>query len=383
MELVANIRDFKKKRLNLSQKSICLATNLLYKTNKIMKNYWLLLLGFAYSSFLFAQAPQTPQLSSGNLVWMVQKDKYGLFNTVTKAFVVPPKYDKAEFYGENLSMVKAGKVYSFLGNDGELLTEQQFDTTINFSATLVLAKQANKFVLIPKENLTASGMGFAVAKLTLDEEYDNILVSYTDNFAVVERDGKFGYIDENGDEIIGLQYENASLFDEGVAAVAVGGKWGAIDKTNAILIDFKYEAMSYFLGGQAIAKNKKNKWGLIDKNGVVLIAFKYNFLTRLNDEGVAIAQKGKGYGLIDVNENVLAPFQYEFEEQYAGILQLCEGYVWLKKVGKWGTINLNGETVIPFRYDILNSTDGETARVWLNDKLQIIDNQGNCLQNCE
>ena len=78
-------------------------------------------------------------------------------------------------------------------------------------------------ILTSKENLTSDNLGFAAGKLSLDNEYDRVIVSYADNYAVVELDGKFGYINEDGEEVISLKYEAATLFDGDIAAVGGNG----------------------------------------------------------------------------------------------------------------------------------------------------------------
>ena len=345
--------------------------------------YLLLALLFVFSTNLFSQTTKMPQLKSGHLAWVTKSDKYGLYNTKLKRFIIEPRYDKAEFYGKDLSRIKIGKFYGFINNRGKKLSELRYETTINFSKTLILAKETNKFVLIPKENLTSDNLGFAAGKLTLDNEYDRVIVSSTDNYAVVELAGKLGYINEEGVEVIPLKYEAATLFDDGVASVKFEDTWGAINKKDKTIIDFKYKVMGGFQDGYAVAKNKKSKWSFIDGTDKPLFSFKYDFLTPMNDEGVAIAkQKGK-YGLIDQVGQIVVPIEYGFEEEYSGLLQICEGYIWLKKDNKWGTVDHSGKNIIPFKYDILHSTNGEEAKVWLGNKMQIIGKDGQCLQNCE
>ena len=41
----------------------------------------------------------------------------------------------------------------------------------------------------------------------------------------VEKNGKWGYIDDNGNEIIPCVYDDTKQFKHGLAVVYVGGKW--------------------------------------------------------------------------------------------------------------------------------------------------------------
>ena len=48
--------------------------------------------------------------------------------------------------------------------------------------------------------------------------------------ALVKKDGKFGFVTEQGKVVIPLIYDEALAFAEDRAAISVGGKWGFIDK---------------------------------------------------------------------------------------------------------------------------------------------------------
>jgi hypothetical protein len=48
--------------------------------------------------------------------------------------------------------------------------------------------------------------------------------------------GKWGLIDESGNEIIALKYDEAVPFYHGLAAVCLNGKWGYIDESGKQVI---------------------------------------------------------------------------------------------------------------------------------------------------
>lgn len=103
--------------------------------------------------------------------------------------------------------------------------------------------------------------------------------------------GSFNY-----EQIIEPQYEDASIFNENLAAVRKDGKWGYIDKDNNVVIPFIYGYASFFAEGLAVVgvlePQEYNRWdwetlqsvpdvrdvvslGRIDKEGN-FIPFKYN-----------------------------------------------------------------------------------------------------------
>ncbi len=349
-----------------------------------MRQYSLILLLVVNVIQGYTQPPRTKLNNTKtptNLEWVEENGKWGLYDFKLKKFIVPPQFEDAEFYGNQFSTVKQGDKYKIINHKGESLMAD-FDTTVNFSRSLILAKRGEKYLFLVKKKLIQGSLGF-VNQLTLEKEYDQVIMSYNDDFSVVGLNGKFGYINEEGDEIIPLNYDAATIFEGGIAAVKMEEKWGVIDKSNEIVIDFKYKIMRRYRNGYAVAKNNRGKWGMIDAQDKPHIPFKYQYLSPYNDENISIARFKKRYGLLDENGTIIVPFQYEFDETYSGLLHICMNYMWFKKDGKWGTVDYTGQEVIPFIYDELHSTDGDEARVYFGEKMQVIDNEGKCLQNCE
>jgi hypothetical protein len=66
--------------------------------------------------------------------------------------------------------------------------------------------------------------------------------------------GKYGYIDEIGREIIPFKYDNAKDFSDGLAPVQLNGKWGYINRTAETIIQYKFDDVHYFFKGLAPVK---------------------------------------------------------------------------------------------------------------------------------
>ena len=85
----------------------------------------------------------------------------------------------------------------------------------------------------------------------------NILVPFCEN-------EKFGFKDYYTDEVVlPPQYEDAYNFVAGRAYVAFNGKYGYIDSKGAEIIPIKYSTINIFSDGFAGAK-LENKYGVID-----------------------------------------------------------------------------------------------------------------------
>jgi hypothetical protein len=62
------------------------------------------------------------------------------------------------------------------------------------------------------------------------------ILNYKEGLARVVDRGNYGFVDENGKEVIPIKYDYASDFDEGTAIVKFNGKYGIIDKTGREVI---------------------------------------------------------------------------------------------------------------------------------------------------
>jgi hypothetical protein len=168
--------------------------------------------------------------------------------------------------------------------------------------------------------------------------YDRIM-SYSEGLAAVahvdeleDSDGekyfkqKWGFIDINGNEVIGCKFEEVGSFKEGIAPVRLNNKWGFINNNGFVIVSCKFQAVRQFSEGLAAAyqevpnldlstKHKSYKWGFINKAGKTVIPFIY-----------------EGYSL-------------SYEEFIPGCFSFKNGRVKVQKDSKWFTINMQGDSV--------------------------------------
>ncbi len=75
--------------------------------------------------------------------------------------------------------------------------------------------------------------------------------SYSDNLALVEKNGMFGYVNLHGELVIKPFFNNAFSFSQGLAPVKTGHAWGYIDTLGNIFIPFIFDHASPFQHGRA------------------------------------------------------------------------------------------------------------------------------------
>lgn len=86
---------------------------------------------------------------------------------------------------------------------------------------------------------------------------------FNGGYAAVKKNGKWGYIDENGKEVIDYYYDDALSFGQHLAAVKVEDKWGYIDLKGQIVIPCEFEGAKSFSEGNAPVKTERG-WKFIN-----------------------------------------------------------------------------------------------------------------------
>lgn len=190
----------------------------------------------------------------------------------------------------------------------------------------------------------------------------------------------YGYYGRTGNLIVPFQYEMANSFSSGLAAVRQNNKWGFIDNTGKIVITPQFDGSDYnaeddwlgdygfdfdlgynFSDGYCIVKKNGLK-GLIDKRGAVVIDFKYGSLS-LNSDGktliASVCDAGNSncrFGIIQMNGSTLIPFEYsgiEFDDGYFKLYQGSTPSLFLGSPmgGVMGFADSNGKIIVPCMYD--------------------------------
>jgi hypothetical protein len=232
-----------------------------------------------------------------------------------------------------------------------------------------------------------------------------------------ERGGKWGYVDENGKEVIPFKYIEAKPFSEGLALIREYDNYGFIDSTGQVVIPsvLRYVGkvimnvnsfseglalIGTYIGpgiplggytfidktGQRVLKayfdarsfseglarvnisSFHPRWGVIDKTGKEVTRCKYAYI-RPFSEGLAVVALYKRaarriieyvpvkWGFIDKTGQEVFP-----ENEYEDIKDFSEGKAAVVLNGKWGFIDKSGQEVIPCMYDyVLSFSNGKAC----------------------
>ncbi len=65
--------------------------------------------------------------------------------------------------------------------------------------------------------------------MVVENRYD-FVIGFSEGRALVNKNGKYGYVDYEGNEIIKVVYDDAESFRDGIAKVKKGNKSGYVDR---------------------------------------------------------------------------------------------------------------------------------------------------------
>ena len=129
-------------------------------------------------------------------------------------------------------------------------------------------------------------------------------LTFNEGMVAVKKEGKWMYLDSTGKAITEGVFDDASSFDSGLAVVAKGGLYGYINKTGEVVITLLFSNARSFTEGLAPAASLKGNWGFIDKKGDWIIKAQYGFVDNFaNNE--ARVMKGDKVFYIDKADKVL------------------------------------------------------------------------------
>lgn len=211
--------------------------------------------------------------------------------------------------------------------------------------------------------------------IALDPIYDSVGVFDTDgNYAPVKLGDDYYYVDQQGTTTLTLDqnYSNLGIFSEGAAAVMQNGMYGYMD-LELKHSDFIWEYLGAMCNGMAAAK-MNGKYGLIDNRLSDLTGYIYDDIA-VNDFGVCsamntvLAKDSEKWRLIGENGSYVTNAIYEDARPF------YDGYCAVKKDGKWGFVTFLGSELNKFIYEDAFSFCNGFAPVKFNGLWGVVDTQ--------
>lgn len=107
-------------------------------------------------------------------------------------------------------------------------------------------------------------------------DYDNVSM-FDEGLAMVKKDGMYGFINTKGEQVADCMYEDYDYFGrDGVTSVMLNGKWGYIDEAGNELTEFIYSEAGEMTNGRAAVAKGENKKGILEISMTELFPCEYD-----------------------------------------------------------------------------------------------------------
>jgi WG containing repeat len=192
---------------------------------------------------------------------------------------------------------------------------------------------------------------------------------------LVPSNGKFGYIDSNGNTVIRPRFDLAGGYAEGLAPVSMGGRWGYIDPEGLLVIPAKFEDANRFSNGLArVLVN--GRWGYIHKNGNIAIPAQFSDASDFSEGLASFEAAGNPLlGYIDTQGRVVIRPRFTYASDFHEGLAVADEYSEDPRVGR-GFIDKTGQFVIPPQFENARDFSEGLAAVTTGEKWGFIDRFG-------
>ena len=264
---------------------------------------------------------------------IVKKDnKYGLLNC-KGVKILDTIYSDISSFGEDyingyITKNEDGK-YGIVNVSGEIILENDYEEINNIYSDkyYVIVENGNQ-QLINKDK-----------EKVLTENFDEIK-QITSSGVVYIKDGKYGFMDFEGNSIIDANYDMLNEINTGIFLAQNDGKSGLLDKEKNEKVAFNFKDINYNKkAGIYVAENEDLTQTIIDSNFETKIV---GILSELNiDDGYMKVKVDSGYKY----------YNFKFEEKNIKDLFINNKIFLSKKDGKFGYVDSKGDTVVDYIYD--------------------------------
>ena len=309
--------------------------------------------------------------SEGRIL-VVKGGRYG-YTDMNGTIVIEPQYLMAGTFHEGMAPVQVTidsffTACTFIDTLGRVAFETLYETVQPFNEGLAPVKRYQRWGMIDmsgKEVLTtryelitnaADGIffagdesGMAMFDYTfrpLTEFVYTWTSGYCGGRIGVQRDGRYGFLDRQGHEVIPCIYDETGLFVDNRTLVARDGKYGIIDTNGTVVLPLEYENQT--------------------PHGEKYVYY----------DGLALVEKDGKLGYVDIDGKLVIPMYFD------QAFHFTEGLACTRFNGRWGYIDTKGDVFVPHIFEHASPMELGRAEVIYNGKVSKMDRRGKCVKNC-
>ncbi len=298
----------------------------------------------------------------------------------------PLSEDKYTYLGEfkdGSAVFKVGQAWGLVSDKGKVLVPARYEALTHGTGNSYWIRDKGAWFLLDRDKGER-----------LNNEGFRIIGEFTDGITWVEKltaDESIvmrAYMNQEG-TLLTPWYENARNFSEGLAGFKKNGKWGFLNTEGKEMIQPSFAYAGDFSDGLAPFTTKADmgfgKWGYLNTKGEEVISPQFEYAYGFS-EGMAVVRDSLGRrGFINTKGELVIP--YDYEDAYP----FSEGLAAIKHQGKWGFINKSSKEVIAPLFDEIIPFPGKPfeagfsegmAKVEVAGRQFMVNKEGKCVMAC-
>lgn len=278
---------------------------------------------------------QSIRYDASNEVFVIEKSKkYGIANLDGK-LIVPVQYNQIDITG----------IYLYAQDEQGTTVYNSNGTQANIDANVAILNTSNEKykIRINNENETKYGVINKEGKQLIEEKYNYIEYLYDNYFIVSNEDGKLGVLDDR--EAIKIEENKDSL--------------QKIQDTDLIQTTLT-ESKKTQIYSKTMEKICEMQNAIIEVEDNYIKIYNETEIKYFNKEGkelkntdvypnnkLFVKVEGDKYGFVDINGKLVVDYQYDKAYEFNSY-----GFAAVRRDGKWGAINEQGQEVIAPTYEL-------------------------------
>ncbi len=313
------------------------------------------------------------------------------------------------YIGNDNFIVSFADGYRVISKDGEVLTGGDILYNVTYP-------EYSHFLATKNPNDSMFAVFDSEGKKITDYIYDQDTWFVDDNIGIVFKDNKSGVINGKGEIVLPIEYDSNVYCDiedgrillttldtrenilydfnfnalttikadvildlkDGMIRAIVDDKECWLNYEGDVLFDAEDYAWSSFFGKYAMKYDEDNYY-IVDNKGEIVVDFNEDFdldlITEIEDpseNGTMIVAQEDYYALYDLNtKEYITDFDYEYINTFSK-----EGYAVASKNGMYGMIDDKGNTILDFKYDVVEDYSKDGIPVLKDDLWYVIDENG-------
>lgn len=317
--------------------------------------------------------------------------KVGYINKDGKK-IINFKYDKGTEFKNGMAGVKDGDTYKIIDTSGKTLVKKNDGILIPLNDNLIkyqklkednVSSDYNYDLEYGEENLNLEGILNKKGDFVIEPgRYDKIINDIGEGNILVKKDGKYGLLNKEGNEIIPCDYQKIGNINEGFIPVVKDNKFGAFNVDGELIVPIDYLYLGTMNEGVVPARLDESGIGFLDINGNWVILPYFDGVTIMNS-GFAFARKGDNDFIIDKNgAEIKTDIKFKnivslngFSDNGLALVNLLED-----EKSSDAIINNKGEEVKAIDSDIYSNVwidrNGLITTVDKNSKMGLINGEG-------